>query len=203
MTGRAFLQRISPANERSQAIDLFKFLGLVGVVLIHADALFPASEIVFYDGLNLAARVVVPVFFMISGYFIEKRRAASVAPFALWRGMVKRLLLPFVIWSVVYLLIPADWPGFIVSNNPAHAYLDWLDDVHRAHFQRRVPVAFLLGGGKGHLWFLFALIFSVTASTVLRRFLTPVAVVAVAAVLYVAGLILAPFQRPLPSRGAR
>lgn len=181
-------------GDRFAVLDAFKFLGIFGVVFIHADSLFAASNVVFYDAMNLVARAIVPVYFMISGYFIEKHLAQGKDPLVVWRGTIWRLCLPFIVWSLVYLVVPADWPGFLVSEHPMVDYVSWMQEVHNNFFQKRIPVALVLSGGKGHLWFLFALMFSVTASVVLRKMLRPSLVLVFAFVVFIVGLLLVPYR---------
>lgn len=124
---------------RHPGIEIARVVGLLGVVTIHAEAAFGARQDLAFLTSELA-RFSVPMFFMASGFFWKSEAIAR--PFAATRKLAARLLLPFVIFAVIY---------FVADR--------WSLFYPRTYFgSARSYLLFPLTGGVGHhLWFLLAL----------------------------------------------
>jgi surface polysaccharide O-acyltransferase-like enzyme len=147
------------AKERLLGVDTVRLFAIVGVIVIHAEIYeslsHPSIESwarIFVDQL---ARFAVPFFFVIAGYFWGQKIRAGQAPIPLALVSVKRLLLLFLIWCLIYLL----------PFNIADLDQDGSSSLG-ALFSRNISVPFeepgqvLAGGTRPHLWFLPALAIS-------------------------------------------
>ncbi len=126
--------------DRKLSIDLLKIAMAICVVAIHVNPLDGLPE----DGAFLhgaLARVAVPVFFLINGYFFE-----TIARQGGTRIYVARLLRLFAIWTVLYL--PA-W-SWALSNPEV-----W-------------QLVRFLGMGWWHLWYLPALALAAALGAVMQ-----------------------------------
>jgi surface polysaccharide O-acyltransferase-like enzyme len=93
---------------RHLGLDLLRVFSALGVVFIHVTAPFvtqnmkTANELFWAGNLfNVLGRVSVPIFVIISGYFILKP-IPNLSAF--YRKRFARILWPFACWSVIYLL---------------------------------------------------------------------------------------------------
>ena len=116
-------------NKRiSDAVELLRFPLIVGVVLIHAystqvsmagDQILGADSgytNAFTQNLisQVFARIAVPMFFLISGYFLFGKKELT---FGLikekWKKRIHSLLIPYLIWNFLVLLVQ-----IIVQSTP-------------------------------------------------------------------------------------
>jgi surface polysaccharide O-acyltransferase-like enzyme len=174
---------------RITSVETLRVIAILGVILIHTSpfqADLPESRPIYawLDAvINGLARFAVPFFFVICGYFwgCKIRQGADVATSAL--GMIKRLLLLYGIWCLIYLL-PLNIAGFFQfgSLGPVKiAYWNLLQSLAN-------PFTLLLEGTCVHLWFLPALVcaIAITSLAVSRGALLPVCILAV--LLYALGV---------------
>jgi Uncharacterized protein conserved in bacteria len=89
-------------------LDLLRVLSALGVVLIHVTAPFVTQNMkvvneAFWAAnlFNTLGRFSVPIFVIVSGYFVLKP-IPNLAEF--YRKRFTRILLPFICWTVIYLL---------------------------------------------------------------------------------------------------
>lgn len=89
-------------------LDLLRILSALGVVLIHVSAPFVTQNMKLINEtfwaanlFNTLGRFSVPIFIIISGYFVLKP-IPNLAGF--YRKRFVRILLPFICWAVVYIL---------------------------------------------------------------------------------------------------
>lgn len=148
------------AAPREAGIDAGRFLAFIGVVLIHiADMGSPAG---FWGA--AFGRFAVPMFFMVSGYFI-----GETEPYVAKIGRYSRRLLPlFAFWAALYLIAYAAWP---------HSTREW--------------ALLLIKGGRGnHLWFIPSLWLCLVTALILLHFVGLRLALLVAGALYAAGLLI-------------
>jgi fucose 4-O-acetylase-like acetyltransferase len=73
--------------------------------------------------ISTATRFVVPVFFMISAFLLAIRHRDpnySVDAKKYWQSRLQTLVLPFLVWNVIYMLVEKDlWDVPIVSPSTA------------------------------------------------------------------------------------
>lgn len=134
--------------KRNITLDFFKiFLGVL-VVTIHTAPLpdiFPFYNWLISKGI---ARIAVPLFFIISGYFLVGR----IEHFAKLKKYLIHLFIVYIVWYVIYLY---DWISLLQAENKFTVY--------------EMAVSFLMG--YFHLWFLPALISGVLILYVAKKIL--------------------------------
>ena len=176
---------------RIQSVDSFRFLAIIGVIVIHTTP-FKGGELrdtydYFYVAINQGARFAVPFFFIVSGFFFAKkiRVRGSVLPVA--AKILKRLGLIWLFFSMVY-IIPYDlFSAFEYGVVGPVKVVYWnLENIISD------PVRLVFEGSKGHLWFLVSLANSVFITTLFLQYwksnpLLPLIIVSVA--LYIFGLL--------------
>src|SRR5699024_775330 len=96
---------------RNTTVDLFRLFAIFGVIVIHTDVL---AHDVFTSGaahlaeavINGSGRLAVPFFFVVSGYFFGRRIRSGTPPLPLFVRYARRLLIVWVLWSLIYLFLP-------------------------------------------------------------------------------------------------
>jgi surface polysaccharide O-acyltransferase-like enzyme len=123
--------------------DLIRVVAIYLVVMIHVSGQLtnawgkiPVDQWVIADIYGAVARISVPLFFMISGYLLLPRSESLRIFFT--KRMVK-ILIPFVVWSLIYLFwFCGDYANKCTAN--------------------LVSQLLLVKGTYYHLWFLYTLI---------------------------------------------
>lgn len=157
---------------RYPGIEIGRVIGLLGVIIIHAATVFgPRQDLAFIA--SELARFSVPLFFMASGFFWKPEHVAHPLPAI--RRLAFRVLLPFAVFVVLYLLVDR-WSLF----------------YPRSYFGSiRSYLLFPLSGGIGyHLWFLPALFIGTAITLAGIRFLGLHRAFALSALAYLAGCLL-------------
>ena len=171
-------------------VDTFRLLAIVGVVAIHTTpALAPAARRAGeFDtavvALNQLARFAVPFFFTVSGYFWGRKIRADAAVGATTLPMIRRLLLLYVAWSLLYLL-PYNLSSIFQYGISGPLKLSYWNARRLA----ADPELLFLEGTHQHLWFLAALAWAaaLTGALVAWRRITTLVILAV--LLYVFGVL--------------
>ena len=95
-------------KKRDYSMDLLKFLASFGVVMIHVDANFRQGEFVknttAWDlslAINLLTKWCIPIFIMISGYYLLNS-SKEIDYNTFLKKRFKKVLLPFIVWSIIY-----------------------------------------------------------------------------------------------------
>ena len=102
-------------KNRNLSIDLLRIVATIGVISIHSDQIterlnyFGGISWWFSNIIHSFSSVSVPIFFMISGYLLInpkeiKNNSAKT---------IKRVLLPLILWTIVYLPWKYKWHGEI------------------------------------------------------------------------------------------
>lgn len=178
----------TPANPaRNATIDLFRVIAIFGVIVVHTD---PVTRKVFTSApehlANLmitgAGRLAVPFFFVASGYFFGGKVREGAPPLPLFARYAKRLLRIWVLWSLIYLLIPlrlGQWQhqGW------------WQAVVEQLRNMAAHPLLIVFVGGKGHLWFLMALVMALAIAAICEKLRARRLFYALGIALYVYGLL--------------
>lgn len=120
-------------------LDLTKFIGALLVVLIHTEPLESHSAVANFYTTDVLARLAVPMFFAISGFFYA-RRPAPIKTF-------QRIGMLYLGWSAAYLLIQL--PQWYASGwwGP-HVILDYV-------------LGLVTKGSYYHLWYLLATLYAI------------------------------------------
>jgi len=176
-----------PGHARNATIDLFRVIAIFGVIVVHTD---PVTRKVFTSApehlANLmitgGGRLAVPFFFVVSGYFFGHKIRDGAPPLPLFARYASRLLRIWVLWSLIYLLLPlrlGQW--FHQGWWPAVA------QQFRHMAAHPLPIVFV--GGKGHLWFLMALVMALAIAAVCEKLRARWLFYASAVALYACGLL--------------
>jgi surface polysaccharide O-acyltransferase-like enzyme len=152
---------------RIASIDFIRFVAVYAVIIIHTKPfmldLFPDPSYRLVEYLfNQPPRFAVPFFFITSGYFLAQKYANGSDQVAVCLQYVKRLLFLLVTWSIVYALIPSDWPRMYAVGYPHYAF-------EKLRQLSASPLTLLLEGSRVHLWFLSSLISGVIVVTLLVK----------------------------------
>lgn len=92
-------------------IEVFRTLGMLGVVFFHTTELsYPSSgaEGPWMIAVSTIARFIVPAFFIISGLLLRRSYVSTGRDFEFklfWKGKLKRIVVPFLVWNVIYMLM--------------------------------------------------------------------------------------------------
>lgn len=136
-------------EKRIVFLDYMRVIACFMVIMVHA------CEFFFIDGSDIgirnlsdgfwvsvidsAFRCSVPMFVMISAYLLVPVRGSVTAFF---RKRFIRVLVPFVIWSLLYPVLPVVWGG--------------MDDADVMASLKRLTYNF--NDASGHMWFIYMLI---------------------------------------------
>jgi surface polysaccharide O-acyltransferase-like enzyme len=173
-----------------EGVDTVRLIAIVGVVAIHTTPALapPARRAGEFDlavvAVNQLARFAVPFFFTVSGYFWGRKVRAGADIRATTLPMIRRLLLLYVVWSLLYLL-PYNLSSVFQYGIFGPLKLSfWTATYLAAH-----PQLLLLEGTHQHLWFLAALAWAaaLTGALVAWRRITTLVILAV--LLYAFGVV--------------
>ena len=160
-------------------LDLAKFVCGLLVVIIHTEPLADCAPEINFFFVNILARVAVPLFFVMSGFFLfgpmqyENSRLSACAEninrvIRYW----KKIALLYGGWSLIYLL-------FI--KIPMWYATGWWG----LHVIKDAVVSILFVGTHYHLWYLLALLYAVPLLFLLQRILHRKTLIFVAVLLWV------------------
>ena len=144
---------------RLKRIDVFRLFAIYMVVWAHSQFFdgIKAESITARGielGVDLVVRATMQFFFIVSGYFLGgKILEHPEQKFAIAWKHSKKLLLTFIIWSIVY----AIWGAvYALKNAPFSEYLQYFTKL-----VTRDPVALIFEGTRIHLWFLMSLFLAI------------------------------------------
>ncbi|SDA27880.1 Surface polysaccharide O-acyltransferase, integral membrane enzyme [Nitrosospira sp. Nsp18] len=175
---------------RIRSVDVIKIIAVTGVIVIHAA---PFSDTSFEGSLyrqleillSQSSRFAVPFFFVVSGYFFGvKERRNNLKTISTTVSTVKRLLLIFVAWSLIYLL----------PYNVGAIYEYGISGPFKVAYWNLIslssdPIRLIFHGTKAHLWFLAGLIWAVLFTGAFRYLELYRSIYIIAIILYILGLL--------------
>lgn len=106
------------AKQRIHAIEYIRGISMLGVVGIHTGAYSlsnPQINIHFFAILEIFTRFSVPIFFFVSafGLFFKQTLDGPFAYIDFLKRRIRTVLLPYVVWSLLYMLhnsfVSGDW----------------------------------------------------------------------------------------------
>ena len=138
------------SNNRIVFLDWLRFIACFMVILVHCIEPFylggpegtyiaSMSDAFWVTAINSALRPCVPLFVLASSYLLFPVKADTGTFF---RKRFTRVVIPFVIWSLLYIFIPPFVPG---------AKTDIVSDL------KAIPFNFVMTA-SGHLWFVYMLL---------------------------------------------
>ena len=138
-------------QSRNNSIDVFKALLLIFVLTAHAlpnaiPKVGSTAGVMFCLHLNSFSRLVVPIFFILTGYFLRNRLLEKVYIVK----YLKRLTILFVVWQLIYLKF-----NFTAYQNNFVTIENFILDLF---------------WGIAHLWYLNATILAVLFIFLIRNF---------------------------------
>ncbi|MCL2593529.1 MAG: acyltransferase [Defluviitaleaceae bacterium] len=123
--------------KKYNSIDVLKIILAIFVVMIHTNPFLSVSAYLNLFVVDALARLAVPLFFMSSGFFL----ASKLHDFRAVLNYIKKIVLLYLIWSIIYLPINV----YNIMQDPSFL---------RLYIQR-----FFFEGSYYILWFLPALAF--------------------------------------------
>jgi surface polysaccharide O-acyltransferase-like enzyme len=139
-------------------VDLIRVVAIFLVVMIHVSGQvtnrwgeIPVDQWLIGNIYGGIARVAVPLFFMISGFLLLPRTESL---HAFYTKRMTRILIPFVVWSLIYL-------GWYCGNHAGTCTSSFVWDL------------LLVQGTYYHLWFLYSIISIYLILPVLRLLIRP------------------------------
>ncbi|MCM1122055.1 MAG: acyltransferase [Eubacterium sp.] len=142
-----------------KGIDIVKFIMALLVVVLHTHPLYAVNRTADFLTADVMARAAVPFFFAATGFLLEKQINERHADIRVkLGGYIRKVLVLYGIWTVVYLPIII-YNKFIISGETfAYSLFTMIRD-------------FFFAGSYGQLWYLPAVAVGVLAVFVLRKYL--------------------------------
>jgi surface polysaccharide O-acyltransferase-like enzyme len=143
-----------------------RVLATLTVILLHVAALgsLPVKKIPYTDWwichiINVFGRFAVPVFVMLSGYLLIGKYD-ELSSFLKKRFL--RIFVPFLIWSLIYIITWNIWLNFKGSANEQASWtiIDFVKKILTGS-----------GGGAAHLWFVYMLLGIYAFTPVISRWI--------------------------------
>jgi len=159
-------------KSRNNSIDIFRYICAILVVIIHTEPWFVRNYPVGFVLRDVFARVAVPFFFVVSGYFYSKKVSKGVAVLG---AFVKNLLVTYAIWSIPYWILNM-WVWYNAKESVVYII-------------GRLVRDFLVFGSFSHFWFFCALIYAAIMFTALRKVMGEKVIWIIAILLYVVGCL--------------
>ncbi|BBR41538.1 hypothetical protein WP3W19E03_40630 [Aeromonas veronii] len=183
---------------RISSIECGRVLAILAVMTIHVSpfanpfnpALWGGESWLWLSGtINQLCRFAVPLFFLCAGYFLQPKLTREAPLTVAWR-YCRPLLLLWLVWSLVYLLVPFNPLDAVQQGYLASLRGQW-------QFQLADPLNGWLVGGMIHLWFLPALIMAVTLLALCYRLGKPTLALWLGLGLYLLALLGGSYAKPL------
>ncbi len=134
--------------DKYKSLDIVKFICAIFVIAGHTQALIDINNIANIFLCNVLVRIVVPVFFMSSGFLFFKKINNTVDKKKYYIKYIKKLLLLYIIWTLVF--IYWDLPiSALFQGNSIEIIFCYLWKI-------------IFIGSSFYLWFIPALIFSIS-----------------------------------------
>ncbi len=157
------------------AIDIARVIAAVLVITVHTDPLMTYSETGNYFLVAVIARLAVPFFFVVSGFFYGKKIVIGKSythDVHLLFPFLKKLLTIYTVWMFMYL--PFQLIAWVKSGE---SWTYWLSFLQRTIFE----------GSYYTLWYLTGLMFATAFSYMLFKIMRPQFVLLLTFSLFVIG----------------
>ena len=93
-----------------QNLDVLKYLCAILILILHLRPFFNFSNPLDLTFNNIITRICVPIFFLITGYFVSKKEKENPCYI---KDYIKRMIPLYLIWSLVYLPVAL----FVIATN--------------------------------------------------------------------------------------
>ncbi len=172
------------------SLELGRIVAIIAILLMHCQVAMHYAE---FNGepwlgliINQMSRFAVPLFFIISGYFIAEK--LQRAPLTTLKTYARPLLRIWLIWSLISLLMPFNFSEFF-QQGYLHERLPYWDSLLAQ------PLNSLFEGGLVHLWFIPGLVCAVAILAACIHFGLDKAILPLALVLYIYGVLAGSYQQ--------
>jgi surface polysaccharide O-acyltransferase-like enzyme len=182
-------------NTRESAIDWFRFFCIFWIVWGHHQPFLASAnrfEYLLGVGINQGLRFVVTFFFIIAGYLWGKKINAGNRVDEIFFKYFNRLLALWLFWCLIFLIFPLDM----------HAIREYgiLSVVKVPYWRlcnlyKENPLLLLFEGTRFHLWFIVAMIYALTISTILIKWNRGSWLIPVGLILYIFGLMAGAYSK--------
>lgn len=161
-----------PAKQRNNSIDIFRYICAVLVVIIHTEPFYTGE----LSGLGIflkqfLARIAVPFFFVVSGYFFFNKAFIGKASLSSVWKQVKT----YLFWSVPYFLVNI----WVLSDEGVGVF----------ELVKKIVIDFFFLGSYYHFWFFPALIYASLISYAIYKSIGFRALLIISIPLYIFGLL--------------
>lgn len=163
--------KVIEKSKEYQGIDLFRVIAVVLVVMNHTYPLVSINATADFVLTRIIARIAVPFFFMVSGYFVLPSIIGKNKDYSIVLKNIKKLIKLYVIATIVYLPIYI-YTGYISEKK---GIINILEDI-------------LFNGTFYHLWYLPGAIIGIILVSMLLKKLKLFNVFMITILLYVIGL---------------
>lgn len=159
-------------KQRNNSIDIFRYICAVLVVIIHTEPFYTGEFQALGIFLkHILARIAVPFFFAVSGYFFFSKAFTGKASLSsIWK-----LIKVYAFWSIPYLLI--------------NTWIRSGDGVAIKDIFAKLCFEFFISGSYYHFWFFPALIYATLISYVIYKLLGFRALTVISIFLYILGYL--------------
>lgn len=149
-------------NINYKNLDILKYICAILIIILHMRPFLNFSSELDLAFNNIITRICVPIFFLITGYFVAKKENDNPDYI---KGYIKRTIPLYLIWSIIYIPIVI---SFIISNmQVAMEYLSqitiplyYLIPLILLAIPIVILVALVYTGVYYHLWYFPAIILS-------------------------------------------
>lgn len=164
------------SNYNYNCIDLAKFIFAICIVGIHIHPYSQQNIYAHFFFNKFLFRLAVPIYFVISGFLCFKKLNLNNVNFSDISKQVFKIIKIYIIWSVIYLPISI----YQIINNPNGIKKGIISYIH----------GLIISGSYGHLWYLYALIFSILLIyTLVKKGITLKNIFIISFIFYIFGLL--------------
>lgn len=140
-------------------LDILKYICAILIIILHLRPFLNSSNELDLAFNNIVTRICVPIFFLITGYFVAKKEKDNPNYI---NDYIKKTIPLYLVWSVIYIPVII---GTIIQNLPLiNAYLSNINILFILLIIVLFPVLLLIAliytGVYYHLWYFPAIIFS-------------------------------------------
>lgn len=162
-----FIQKIIDKNYESKKVsyenlDILKYISSILIIILHLRPFIDFSNELDLAFNNIITRICVPIFFVITGYFVAKKEITNKNYI---NDYIKKMLPLYIVWSIIY--IPVLIGTIIQYLSTINSYISTINISLPLLIMLLIillPVALLIAlvytGVYYHLWYFPAVILS-------------------------------------------
>ncbi len=165
-------------NKNLDSIDLLKVILSIAVIAIHVNPFGRFGEIIFP-----ICRIAVPIFFIISSYFLFNKLSNSSNPKEVIINFIKRNLKLYLFWFIVLLPIT-----FMTREYYNYGFIEAI---------RKILIDFLLSSTFIASWYIMALLQSVLIVYILSKKIPDKVLLAFSMIIYLVCCLFSNYQNLL------